>query len=247
MGKVLLSLALPFYNEEENVTRVIQELEQAFRGEDLDDYEIIAVNNGSSDRTGELLEKLQKKNPRIRIVTVPVNQGLGYGILEGFRQAEGEYVGFNCGDGQISAEDVLKVWRKLVQENLDLCKVKRIVRHDGFQRLVVSIFFNCLCRFLFGVQSTDINGIPKIMKREALERLELFSHDWFIDCELMIKATQQRLRIGEVEVEFLKRQGGSSHVNWKAVQEFLKNLFVYRINGWPSVYKKMLLAEKVSR
>lgn len=246
MRKTLLSLAFPFYNEEENVTRVIQDLEQAFTREGLEDYEIIGVNNGSSDRTRTLLEGLQQKNSRITIVTVPVNQGLGHGILEGFRQARGEYVGFNCGDGQISAEDVVKIWRKLIRENLDLCKVKRVVRHDGFQRLVVSIFFNCLTRLLFGVQSMDINGIPKILKREALERLELFSKDWFIDCELMIKATQQKLKIGEVEVEFLKRQGGSSHVNWKAVQEFLKNLFAYRIKGWPQSSGKLLL-EKASR
>lgn len=247
MGRILLSLALPFYNEEENVTRVIRELEQAFAEEGLEDYEIMAVNNGSSDRTGELLEGLEEKNARIKIVTVPVNQGLGFGVLEGFRQAQGEYVGFNCGDGQIAAHDVVKVWRKLIQENLDLCKVKRVVRQDGFQRLFVSFVFNSLCHLLFGVRSMDINGIPKIMKREALERLELFSRDWFIDCELMIKATQQKLQIGEVEVEFLKRQGGSSHVNWKASQEFLKNLFIYRVKGWPSAPKKAILIQKASR
>lgn len=233
MGKVRLSLVLPFYNEEENIDRVILDLEQAFREERLESYEIVAVNNGSRDRSAELLTAHETRNPRVKVVTVPVNQGLGYGILQGFKQSQGDYVGFNCGDGQIGAGDVVKVWRKLTADDLDLCKVKRIVRHDGFSRLVISFFFNWICRLLFGVRSTDINGIPKIMRQEALQRLEIFSLDWFIDAEIMIKVTQQKFKIGEVEVEFLKREGGSSHIGLQAIMEFLKNLVRYRIKGWP--------------
>ncbi len=233
MTRPRLSLVFPFYNEEENLGRVLTELEEAFEKERLEDYEIVAVNNGSWDRTAELLKGYRERNSRVKIVTVPVNQGLGYGILQGFQGAEGDYVGFNCGDGQISAADVMKVWRKISQEALDLCKVRRVVRHDGWNRLVISFIFNLLCRILFGVRSTDVNGIPKILKRERLEALQLFSRDWFIDAEMMIKATQQGFKMGEVEVEFLKREGGSSHVGLRAILEFLKNLFVYRVKGWP--------------
>ncbi len=233
MVRPRLSLALPFYNEEENVANVIHDLENAFASEGLENYELLAVNNGSWDKTAEILKELNQKNPRVKIVTVPVNQGLGYGILQGFKAAEGDYVGFNCGDGQISAEDVMKVWRKLITGNFDLCKVKRVVRQDGLNRRFISAIFNTLCRVLFGIKSRDVNGIPKIMKREVLERLRLVSKDWFIDAEIMIKATQAGFKIGEEPVEFLKRKGGSSHVDFRALIEFFKNLLIYRFKGCP--------------
>jgi len=242
VSKPLLSLVLPFYNEEENVSRVIGDLEAAFENEGLKDYEIIGVNNGSWDRTGELLKELHEKNPRVKLITVPVNQGLGYGVLQGFREAQGEYVGFNCGDGQIGSEDVVKVWRKLIEEGLDLCKVRRVVREDGLKRRAISFCFNWVCRLLYGVRSSDVNGIPKILNREKLEALNLFSRDWFIDCEIMIKATQQRLKVGEVDVVFRKRTGGGSHVNFKAIREFVKNLLRYRLQAWPEVEPKTCAA-----
>lgn len=237
MGPAKLSLVVPFYNEEANVTRVIRDLDTVFEKEGLSDYEIVAVNNGSSDQTAELLKGLHEENPRVKIVTVPVNQGLGYGILQGFRNSEGRFVGLHPGDGQIGAGDVVKVWRKLVREDLDLCKVRRVVRQDGIQRRMISLIFNFLCRAMFGICSDDVNGIPKIMKREALEKLALVSRDWFIDTEIMIKATQFGFKIGEVDVEFLKREGGRSSINHRALLQFLKNMVRFRIQGY-SVEKK---------
>ena len=238
MGHARLSLVLPFYNEEANVLRVIHDLEAAFEKEGLEAYEIVAVNNGSRDRTGELLKGLHKKNPRVNIVTVPVNQGLGHGILQGFNASGGDYIGFHPGDGQIGAGDVVKVWRKLVREDLDLCKVRRVVREDGFQRKVISLIFNFLCRAMFGIRSDDVNGIPKIMKREALEKMALVSRDWFIDTEIMIKAAQLGLKIGEEDVQFLKREGGKSSINHRALLQFLKNMVLYRVRGCPMETKR---------
>ena len=233
MGHARLSLVLPFYNEEANVTRVIHDLENAFQRERLNEYEIVGVNNGSWDRTGELLKTLHEKDSRVKIVTVSVNKGLGFGILQGFNASEGDYIGFHPGDGQIGAGDVVNVWRKLVREDLDLCKVRRVVREDGIQRRVISLIFNFLCRVMFGIRSDDVNGIPKIMKREALEKMALVSRDWFIDTEIMIKAAQFGLKIGEENVHFLKRKGGKSSINYRALLQFLKNMMLCRIKGCP--------------
>lgn len=234
MSEKLFSVVIPFYNEEQNVDCVIEDLEKSFEQHGIKNYEIVAVDNGSWDRTGELLKSHNERNSRVRVVTVPRNQGLGFGVLQGFNAARGDYVGFNGGDGQVTADDVVKVYRKLMTDGFDLCKVKRIVRQDGLERRVISFVFNWLSRILFGVKTKDVNGLPKIMRREVLERLRLVSRDWFIDAEIMIKAQQMGLKIGEVEIQFLKREGGRSHVHYGTVVEFLKNMLVYRLTGFAS-------------
>jgi glycosyltransferase involved in cell wall biosynthesis len=234
MNEKLVSVVIPFYNEEQNVNRVMEDLEKSFEQNRIRNYEIVAVNNGSWDRTAEILRAHSQRNSRVRVVTVPKNQGLGFGVLQGFNEARGDYIGFNGGDGQVTGDDIVKVYRKLMTDGFDLCKVKRIVRQDGFERRVISFVFNWLSRILFGVKTNDVNGLPKIMKREVLERLQLVSRDWFIDAEIMIKARQMALKVGEVEIQFLKREGGRSHVNYGTVLEFLKNMLVYRLKGFPS-------------
>jgi glycosyltransferase involved in cell wall biosynthesis len=230
-GDKFFSLVLPFYNEEANVDRVLSGLENALNKENIEAYEIVAVDNGSRDRTGELLRQKAGANPRIRIVTVYPNRGKGWGILQGLAEAQGDWVGFCDADGQIAPEDVVAVWRKAAAEDLDLCKVNRVVRQDGFERRVISWFFNTLCRVLFGVKDRDVNGTPKLLKRGVLPKLAIGSRDWFIDCEIMIKAARLALKTGGVDVRFLARPAGSSNVNYRTVLEFLKNMLVYRLKG----------------
>src|SRR5438552_18121238 len=93
-----LSIVLPFYNEEECVERVIRDVHSALRGLP---FEIVAVQNGSRDRTEEILNCLTKHLPQLRIVVVPVNRGFGYGLIQGMAASTGEVVGFMPGDGQV--------------------------------------------------------------------------------------------------------------------------------------------------
>ncbi|MBI4970703.1 MAG: glycosyltransferase family 2 protein [Candidatus Omnitrophica bacterium] len=232
MKNKMLSVAIPFYNEEENVDRVIRGIVRVFNDAALEDYEILAVNNGSWDKTGEILTDLNANNPRIRIVHVMKNKGLGWGILQGLAQARGEYLCIQCGDGQTEPDEIIRVFETLKKYQLDLCKVRRVVRGDGPFRAFISWVFNALSTIMFSVKTDDVNGLPKVMTRKAYEDLSLRSSDWFIDAEIMIKAARLRLKQGEVETEFLKREGGSSNVNWKTVMEFIKNMIKYRIKGF---------------
>ncbi len=225
-----LSLVVPLYNEEASVNRVVGPLLKVLEDGGIP-YELVLVNNGSSDGTGPLLEQWAQRSPAVRLVTVAVNEGYGWGIIQGLRQAQGKYVGFMSGDGQIQPQDPVRVYRAMIATGSAVAKVTRVVRGDGRLRRINSHCYNQLCRVLFGVRSRDFNGTPKIVSRAVLEALDLSSRDWFIDAELMLKSRWLGYEVLEVPTEYLARPSGRSKVRFSAVWEFLANIVHARWGG----------------
>ncbi len=224
-----LSLVVPFYNEEKNVRGVVSGLASSFDDASTD-YELILVNNGSADKSPQILEDLARERPnRIKVVHVPVNHGYGWGIISGLRLASGKFVGYMCGDGQVKPADVAKVFDSIKNGDCDLAKVKRITRRDGLVRKILSTGYNLLFLLAFNVKTLDVNGSPKVLRRELLETISPTSKDWFIDAEIMIKAKCLNLRIAEIPVEFLRREEGRSHVAFSTILEFVQNMLNYKL------------------
>jgi len=221
------SLVIPFYNEEKNVENVCSEIVEVFSKHNLN-YELIAVNNGSRDRTKELLEQLSGRYSVIKIVTVQVNQGYGYGVLQGLKIAQGNYVGYSVGDGQISAEDVFKVYKEAVTNNLDYCQGKRMGRKDSFLRTLNTKFFHFIFHILYKSNITDNGSNPKILKKIWYEKLKLVSKDWFLDSEIILKTSDLKGTMKEIPVTFIKRKEGKSKVNIFGSLATLKSVLVWK-------------------
>ncbi|MBI5787777.1 MAG: glycosyltransferase family 2 protein [Candidatus Schekmanbacteria bacterium] len=232
-----LSIVFPFYNEEKNIPHVVPKIIGKFEETGLN-YELVLVDNGSWDQTANLLEQLSQKNPRLKIVTVKVNQGYGWGIICGLQEAAGQHVGYMCSDGQITPDDVCRVYRLIQEGKCDLAKVNRVSRHDGRFRKIQSVVYNYIFSNIFKIKSLDINGTPKIFAQKYLPDFALISQDWFLDAELMIKAQFMGLKVGEVDVDFLPRAVGKSNVKWTTVWEFLKNMYCYLWGGELKQWKK---------
>ncbi|MCX6815410.1 MAG: glycosyltransferase family 2 protein [Candidatus Aenigmarchaeota archaeon] len=222
-----LSVVIPFYNEEDNVKDVILLHSNLLKKHKIN-YEIIAINNGSRDKTGEILDKL--RNDRVKVVTVHKNIGYGNGLLQGLKHAKGEVVGWTGGDNEIPATALLSVYKKLIKENLDICKVTRTAREYNFYRKFVSASYNYfVCPLIFGGISRDINGYPKLMKRGCYESLKLRALDSFIDTELLVKARKKNFKVGEVQSIYSKRKKGKSNVKFYIVLEFIKNIILFKL------------------
>ena len=213
----------------EFVSRIIQVLESS----GIFDYELVLVGNyheNSNDRTPEVVRDLASKNPKIRFVARAKEGMMGWDMKSGLEIAQGEYMAVIDGDGQFPVEDVVKVYKKIKSEHLDLVKTYRIHRGDSLWRKCISMIYNVFFHILFpGLNSKDINAKPKICTREAYGKLKLSSDDWFIDAEIMIQARRLSLKIGEVPTVFLGLTGRRSFVRVKTVFEFMKNLIHYRI------------------
>ena len=233
---VLISIVIPFYNEEECFQDMLGPLVHALESID---YELILVDNGSRDATGDLIDKAIVANHRLKKVRIENNQGYGWGIINGLKMSKGEYIGFMCGDGQISAKDVVKTLLELRDSSCDMVKVHRVKRKDGWVRIFTTRIFNAIVPFLFGLKSRDLNGTPKIFSRKVFGYVDLESKDWFIDVELMIKSEFLGLDIREVPVAFEARKQGTSHVSiLKAVLEFIKNVYRFKTGKHYRQWKK---------
>ncbi len=220
-----VSIVLPCYNEEKCLRNTARAILQAFANHRIR-LELVMVDNGSRDRTGEIIVELIAAGLPVVKVMVPVNQGYGHGILEGLKRCRAPFVGYLCADGQVSAEDVVRIYR-LVQgtDGRLLAKVRRRFRQDGWVRKITSICYNGLMLVVFGrLEAIDINGSPKIFSREAYRAMQLESKDWFLDAEVMIKAKRLGLTVLELNVRGLRRQGGKSNVRVQTCLEFLKNI-----------------------
>lgn len=237
-----LTLVMPCYNEEESVGITVRRLVSVFAaaGHDL---ELIAVDNGSRDRTGEIIARLAREFPGVRPHRVEVNQGYGFGLLSGIPLARGRWLGFIPADGQIDAEDVVRLFEAADESNGNvLAKARRRFRMDGIQRKFVSIAYNMLVRMLWPrLDSLDVNGTPKILPREAVLAMRLESRNWFLDPEIMLKAHVMGLRVLEFNVFARMRGNGISHVRASTCWEFFRTLLVFRFGAplrqWRRAYQ----------
>lgn len=234
-----ISLVMPCYNEEAIVGQTIRRTIMAFRaaGHRL---ELVAVDNGSRDRTGEIIQEYVDAGHRVVRVRVEQNQGYGFGILSGIPRCTAPWIGFIPADSQVDAHETVHLFEEaLACEEPVLAKARRRFRMDGFTRKVVSVSFNGLFRTLWPrIRSFDINGLPKIMPREVVRRMELSSRDWFLDPEIMIKSYYLGVRCIEYSVFARMRSRGLSHVNAGTCVNFFAGLIRYRFSSELSEWRR---------
>jgi polyisoprenyl-phosphate glycosyltransferase len=224
-----LSVVIPFYNEEEAAESVVRTAHKTL-SESKYQFEIIAVQNGSRDRTAEILSELEKSLDRVKVVNIEVNQGVGYGILQGLDAATGDVMGYMPGDGQTAALDMVNIVQKMETEGTEVGQGVRTYRNDRLRRVIVSILFRTFVYSLFGRMSSDVNGHPKLFSRRIYQMLELCSKDYFIDTELIIKVARLGVKVTEMNVTFHPRQGGRSSVTLSTFAEFIVNLCIARFS-----------------
>src|SRR5262249_46662340 len=153
---------MPCYNEQESIPYTIPQLVQAFEkgGHRL---ELVACDNGSTDRTGEIIREFAAKGLPVVYHRVEPNEGYGNGILRGIPRCTAPWIGMIPADGQVDAEDVARLFEALKHtDGMVLGKVRRRFRMDGPLRKIVSIFYNAFVWMLWPkLGSIDVNGSPK--------------------------------------------------------------------------------------
>ncbi|HEX7070000.1 MAG TPA: glycosyltransferase family 2 protein [Rhodothermales bacterium] len=235
-----LSFVMPCYNEEATVGFVIPPLLEAFTNAGYE-VELVAVDNGSTDRTAERLLALAERHPQVRYYRVEVNEGYGNGILQGIGQCQGDWIATIPADGQVDPEDVVRLYRAVISAGDDVVgKVRRRFRMDGFRRKVVSVLYNLLVRILWPrLESLDVNGIPKMLPRRVLQAMDLKSKNWLLDPEIMIKAHYMGIRVLELNAFARMRGSGVSHVRATTCLEFFRYLLAFRFSrNWREDFQR---------
>jgi len=221
------SIILPAYNEGANLPSLLPDIKTNLNRLGIN-YEIVLVDNGSTDNTRSLLEVLKLEIPQLKTIRIEQNIGFGNGILQGLAVSAGEILGFMDADGQIAARYLVEAYQQLKKENLDLCKGKRISRNDGYLRRLASKIYNRFFKIMFGGNFRDIGAKPKVFTRQLYEDIEPISKDWFLDTEIMLKIIKKKYKVGEFPITFPARLKGKSKVRLSTLIEFLKNMFYWR-------------------
>ena len=222
-----LSVVVPCYNEKENIPLMLQRFGELIRRKDI---EVILVDNGSTDGSDQVLKELVPDYFFARTVTVPVNQGYGYGILQGLQACRGEYIGWTHADMQTDPKDILKALHIIekVKEPV-FVKGSRKGRplFDVFFTMGMSLFETCyLHKKLY-----DINAQPNIFPRTFYESWENPPYDFALDLYALYMARVNKLKVIRFPVSFPKRIHGESKWNTglKAKWKFIKRTMTFSV------------------
>jgi glycosyltransferase involved in cell wall biosynthesis len=205
---ISLTIFFPAYNEEKNIVKAVnQAVEVAQDSPFIGNYEILVINDGSSDCTRELAEAIAATNPHVKVINHPTNRGYGSALKTGLSAAVMDYVFFTDSDRQF---DMLELHSLLVQlPQFEVVIGYRSPRRDPLMRLLNAKGWNLLNRALFGLSVRDIDCAFKIFKRDVVQSLKLRSRGAMINAEILIKLKRKGVALKEVPVSHLPRVAGS--------------------------------------
>ena len=236
-----LSFFFPAHNEEANIEGLVAEAIESLPAI-AETFEIIAVNDGSRDRTQVLADELTAANPGVvRAVHHSTNLGYGAALRSGFAAARYELVAFTDGDRQFRVEDLARLTERLAApDRPDVVVGYRIKRADPLVRTLYARAYRLANRLFYGLTVTDVDCACKLFRREALEGVQVESDGAFFSAELLIKLRGAGRSIVEVGVPHYPRTAGSPtgarpQVIFRAVRDFWRT----RLAMWANRSKAM--------
>lgn len=211
---VSISIVMPAYNEKDNIEEAVSSSLKVLR--DLsDDYEIIIVDDGSIDGTGQILDTMAKQIPALRVIHHDKNYKFGRTIRDGIAAARKDLVFLTDSDNPIDMEDMKKAIP--LMKEYDFVNGRRLTREPSVKRIIYTAVYNRMIQAIFRLNVGDVNFSYKMIKRDLLQRLDLRSDGSFIDAEMLIEAKRLGARIREINIMYYPRVVGESTLASPAV------------------------------
>lgn len=228
-----LSFVFPVYNEIETIEKTIA-LAYRVGHKITKDFEIIVVDDASTDGSGELADQLTRRYPELRVIHHAANRKLGTTLRTSFSAAKKEWILYIDSDLPLDFKEIRKVVP--LTKHTDLIAGYRLSRHESLQRTIMTKVYNSIVKTIFGLNVRDVNFSFKLFRRSLLRKIALRSEGLFINAELLIQA--KKLGYFPIEVGFkyyprLARK--SSRENWQIILGVLKEMayYLFAINPTP--------------
>jgi glycosyltransferase involved in cell wall biosynthesis len=203
-----LSVFFPAYNDSGTIASMVIRAVQTASAL-TPDYEVIVVNDGSSDATPAIIDELARTYSHVRAVHHPRNRGYGGALQTGFRSATKEFIFYTDGDAQYDPAELAVLWERLA-DDADLVNGYKISRSDPLHRIVIGRIYHHIVKTLFGLTVRDVDCDFRLMRRTIFERINLEKNSGVICLEMMKKITDAGFRIVEVPVHHYHRAFGKS-------------------------------------
>jgi glycosyltransferase involved in cell wall biosynthesis len=213
----------PCYNEQENVGRTVENALGVLEKLNAD-FEVIIVDDGSCDRTGQIADEIARRNTSVKVVHHQRNLGYGAALRSGFKAATKELVFYTDGDGQFDMSEMPPLLP--LMEQYDIVSCYRLNRRDSFVRKINAWCWTKLVCLLFGLKIRDIDCAFKLYKRAIFDKIELSSTGALIDAEILARATRKGYRIIQKGVHHYPRTAGvQTGAKWRVILRAFKELF----------------------
>jgi glycosyltransferase involved in cell wall biosynthesis len=176
-----------------------------------DDYEVVVIDDGSSDASRAMLRRLEADYPRFRAVFHEKNRGYGGALRSGFASATKEFIFYTDGDAQYDVRELTKLVKRLDEDpSADVVQGYKIKRHDPWYRILIGKAYQHMMKRMFGLRITDVDCDFRLIRRSVFDRVKLDRDTGVICLEMVKKIQDAGFRFTEVPVNHFFRAYGSS-------------------------------------
>lgn len=222
-ASVSISVFFPCYNEQENVVRTVEQALAVLEKLNVD-FEVIIVDDGSCDATGQIADEIASRDNRVKVVHHQTNLGYGAALQSGFKAATKELVFYTDGDGQFDINEMPPLLP--LTKQYDIVSCYRLNRRDNLIRKINGWGWTKLVCLLFGMKIRDIDCAFKLYKREIFDNIKLSSAGALIDTEILARAIGKGYTITQKGVRHYPRAAGAqTGANLKVILRAFKELF----------------------
>jgi glycosyltransferase involved in cell wall biosynthesis len=213
------------FNEEAYVERAVNAVRDVL-GRTAHDFEIVVVDDASTDGTGPIADRLARADPRVRVVHNPVNLKLGGALRAGYAAASKDLVFYTDADLPIDLEELPRAVRLLEYQQADIVAAYRHDRtSEGWLRTAYTFAYNHLIRILFDLRVRDVNFAFKLFRRSVLAKFPLKSNGSFIDAEFLLRARKHGCPIIQIGLDYFPRTRGlSTLASFGVIAEMLREM-----------------------
>ena len=226
-----VSAFFPCYNDAGSIATMVEKAAAALRAV-TDDFEVIVVDDGSSDDSAPILQAMMARASYLRLVQHPANRGYGAALRSGFEAATRDFVFYTDGDGQYDPEELTALVR-VMRDGLDLVNGYKIRRADPAHRVVIGRVYQFIARRLFGIRLRDVDCDFRLIRADLLRRIPLTFESGAIGVELIRRLQDVGCRMAEAPVHHYPRLHGRSeffrlrHV-WNLLSDLWRLWFALR-------------------
>jgi glycosyltransferase involved in cell wall biosynthesis len=203
-----LSVFFPAYNDSGTIASLVIAAVQT-AGTLTPDFEVLVINDGSTDATAQVIDELARLYPQVRAIHHPQNRGYGGALRTGFSSATKDLVFYTDGDAQYDPREMTRLWEEMTP-GVDLVNGYKISRSDPLHRIVIGRVYHHTVKTLFGLKVRDVDCDFRLLRRSIFERVRLEKSSGVICLEMMKKITDAGFAIVEVPVHHYHRAYGKS-------------------------------------
>lgn len=203
-----ISVFFPCYNDSGSIVGLVEKAFEVLK-KHCDDYEVIVVDDGSSDGSVKLLKKLKRKYRQFRLVVHEKNRGYGGALQSGFAAASKDLVFYTDGDGQYDVSE-LSLLIQLMSDDVSFVNGIKMARQDATYRIVVGNLYSMVVRWCFWLPIVDVDCDFRLIRKRIIDKISLESTSGSICVELVKKSERAGAEFRQVSVHHLKRNWGES-------------------------------------